>query len=182
MVKDWTLLRIQDFATTSSGGTPSRSNPKYYTGDIRWVTTGELKDCYIFDTNEHITEDAIKNSSAKIFPAGTLLVAMYGATIGKLGIIANDASTNQACCAIMPDMNAETKYLYYWFLHNRQRIVEMGCGAGQPNISQYVIKNLEIELPPIEEQNQIAEALSDIDNLIENTEKLIEKKKAIKQI
>ena len=173
--------RISDFATTSSGGTPSRGRLDYFQGNIRWVTTGELRDSYIKDTNEHISQEAVANSSAKVFPANTLLMAMYGATIGRLGIITNEAATNQACCAIFPDKTVDTKYLFYCLLYDRKNIVEKGCGAGQPNISQDIIKNIEVPYCDITEQQAIATALSDMDELITNLEKLIEKKKALKQ-
>ena len=173
--------RISDFATTSSGGTPSRGRLDYFQGNIRWVTTGELRDSYIKDTNEHISQEAVANSSAKVFPENTLLMAMYGATIGRLGIITNEAATNQACCAIFPDKTVDTKYLFYCLLYDRKNIVEKGCGAGQPNISQDIIKNIEVPYCDITEQQAIVTALSDVDELIANLEKLIEKKKSIKQ-
>ena len=178
---DWEVKRLSDFAATSSGGTPSRSISDYYNGDIKWFTTTELKDCFLNDSIEHISEDAINNSSAKIFPKNTLLMAMYGATIGRLGILNFPAATNQACCAIFPKNN-DVQYLYYFFLHNRDNIVAMGCGAGQPNISQEIVKKILVPLPPtIEEQKRIAQALSDVDAVISTTEKLIAKKKALKQ-
>lgn len=173
--------RIGDIASTASGGTPSRDKPTYYTGEICWVTTGELKDGPLFDTKEHITMDAIANSSAKIFPSGTLLMAMYGATIGKLGIIQMDAATNQACCAFFPKNELSTRFLYYWLLYRRKNIIELGCGAGQPNISQDVIRNIMVPSIKIVEQEKIASILSDVDELISNLERLIDKKINIKQ-
>lgn len=172
---------ISSFATTASGGTPSRERPDYYNGDICWVTTSELRDSYIMDTHEHITPEAIANSSAKLFPANTLLMAMYGATIGRLGILSENAATNQACCAIFPNETVDMKYLFYCLYFDRKSIIEKGCGAGQPNISQNIIKRIEIPFCNIIEQKQIAEALSNVDSLISSLEKLIEKKKAIKQ-
>ncbi len=181
MVSGWKMVTLENIAETSSGGTPSRKEPQYYSGEISWITTSELKDCYIYNSNEHISEEALNSSSAKIFSSGTLLVAMYGATIGKLGMLAIDAATNQACCAIMPSASANARFLYYWFLYNRLRIIELGCGAGQPNISQNVIKHLRVLLPSLSEQKRIAGALSDVDELISTLEKLLSKKKAIKQ-
>lgn len=96
----WVYRKISEIATTSSGGTPSRSIPNYYYGDIKWFTTTELKDNYLYDSVEHITREALNNSSAKMFSANTILMAMYGATIGKLGVLKEPSTTNQACCAI----------------------------------------------------------------------------------
>ena len=177
---DWEVKKLETIALTASGGTPLRSNKSFYTGNVRWFTTSELKDCFLNDSNEHISQEAVFSSSAKIFPKQTLLMAMYGATIGRLGILNYSAATNQACCAIIPEHD-DVLYLYYYLLHNRESIVAMGCGAGQPNISQEIIKNLLISLPPLEEQQRIAKSLSDVDALIFTTEKLLQKKRNIKQ-
>ena len=182
MVRGFNVAILENIATTSSGGTPSRGNIDFYKGDIPWITTGELRDGYIFDSKEHITQEALDNSSAKVFPAGTVLMAMYGATIGRLGILQLDAATNQACCAFFPNPNKlNARYLYNWLFYHRNELIEMGTGAGQPNISQNIIKKLEIDLPEIEEQNNIVEVLSDIDKLISTQEALIAKKQAVKQ-
>lgn len=178
---DWSVEPLANIANTASGGTPSRSNEAFYKGSIKWFTTTELKDCNLYDSVEHISKQAVECSSAKIFPKDTLLMAMYGATIGKLGLLKCDAATNQACCAIFPK-KTDVLYLYYFLLHNRENIIAMGCGAGQPNVSQEIVKKINIPLPPtIKEQQRIANALSDVDTLIANLEKLIAKKKNIKQ-
>lgn len=178
--EDWELKLFEDICSTKSGGTPSREVKEFYSGNIPWVTTGELNDGYIYDTTEHISEAALVNSSAKVFPAGTLLMAMYGATIGKLGITKVDTATNQACCAIFLK-NDEQKYVFYKLLFDRPQLVAKGYGAGQPNISQAVIKKLQYAFPSKTEQSRIAEALSDVDDLIAITKKLIEKKRNIKE-
>ena len=178
---DWDCIALSDKCKTSSGGTPSRVINAYWTnGNIKWVTTGELRDCAIEDTIEHITDLGLQNSSAKIFPNGTLLIAMYGATIGKLGLLNTAAATNQACCAIIPNEEVDTLFLYYYLLSKRTHIMALGSGAGQPNISQNIIRALTIPLPPLAEQRKIAKALSDVDGLISSLAKLIEKKQNIK--
>jgi type I restriction enzyme S subunit len=101
LAKGWMLSKLGVLGEWSSGGTPSRKNSEYYGGSIPWVKTGDLNDNYIELAEEFITEIGLKNSSAKIFPSGTLLLAMYGATIGKTGILKFDAATNQACAAIL---------------------------------------------------------------------------------
>jgi type I restriction enzyme S subunit len=177
----WVKRLLSEIAKTSSGGTPSRSIQSYYCGNIPWITTGELNDTYIYDSIEHITAEAIANSSAKICGNGTLLMAMYGATIGKLGILNVAAATNQACCAIKC-ISIDTMFLFYSLLFNRKSIIDMGCGAGQPNISQEIVKNLIIVMPStIEEQQAIASVLSSIDNEIAALEAKRKKYEAVKQ-
>lgn len=177
--KDWEVKCLQDVADTASGGTPSRAVSDFYNGSIKWFTTTELKDGDLGDSAEHINDAAVKSSSARIFPSGTLLMAMYGATIGRLGILTDDAATNQACCAIFCN-NCDAKYLFYALLYDRERIVSLGSGAGQPNISQQIVKCLAMSFPPLPEQRKIAAALSDVDEMIAALEKLIEKKRKIK--
>lgn len=178
--EDWKVVSISKIAETSSGGTPSRSIKRYYNGTIRWITTSELKDSRIYDSIEHITEEAVQNSSAKMFPKGTILMAMYGATIGKLGILEVCSTTNQACCAIICH-DIKNIYLFYYLFFIRKDIILQGCGAGQPNISQNIVKNINIRLPEKIEQNKIASALTSIDNLLLSLDKLIDKKRLIKQ-
>lgn len=177
----WVYRKISEIATTSSGGTPSRSIPNYYYGDIKWFTTTELKDNYLYDSVEHITREALNNSSAKMFSANTILMAMYGATIGKLGVLKEPSTTNQACCAIKCNDIVEI-FLFYILLYNRKSIIEKGCGAGQPNISQAIVNELSFLVPPCEkEQQAIAYILSKMDNEITALEAKRAKYEAIKQ-
>ena len=177
----WVYRKISEIATTSSGGTPSRSIPNYYYGDIKWFTTTELKDNYLYDSVEHITREALNNSSAKMFSANTILMAMYGATIGKLGVLKEPSTTNQACCAIKCNDIVEI-FLFYILLYNRKSIIGKGCGAGQPNISQAIVNELSFLVPPCEkEQQAIANILSKMDNEITALEAKRAKYEAIKQ-
>ena len=144
----WEKKKVKEVCDTTSGGTPSRSKTEFYTGDILWVKTKELNDDFIFDTEEKITEDAIRNSSAKMVPSGSILMAMYGATIGKLGIATKELSCNQACCVfLLPEDSTLRLYLYNWLLNSRTLLISMGKGAAQPNLSQDMIKNLEVVIP-----------------------------------
>lgn len=178
---EWVEKKIHEIGDTSSGGTPSRSIPTYFNGDIPWVTTSELNDNYIRSTAEKITADALNNSSAKLFPKGTVLMAMYGATIGKLGILDIDASTNQACCALFLNKDIDSVFLYFLLLYHRTEIIEQGSGAGQPNISQTIIRNLTFTIPPtLAEQNAIADVLSDMNQEIDTLEAKLEKARKIK--
>ena len=146
----WEKKMIGEVCDTTSGGTPSRSKTEFYTGNIPWVKTKELNDDFIFDTEERITDDAIRMSSAKIIPSGSILMAMYGATIGKLGIATKELSCNQACCVfLLSEDNVLRFYLYSWLLDNRTLLISMGKGAAQPNLSQDMIKKLEIVIPSL---------------------------------
>lgn len=112
--KNWCWTRMENIAQWGSGGTPSRKIPEYYNGDIPWIKTGELNDDYIFETEEHITQEAIFHSSAKLFPENTVAIAMYGATIGKVGILGIAATTNQACACGVSNLLVNYKYLFYY--------------------------------------------------------------------
>ena len=148
-------MTLGEVGTWQSGGTPSRSNKTYYGGNIPWLKTGDLNDGLISDIPESITEEAVANSSAKINPAGSVLIAMYGATIGKLGILTFPATTNQACCACI-EFNAITQlYLFYFLLSQRNVFIAKGGGGAQPNISKEIIVNTFIPLPPLSEQQRI---------------------------
>lgn len=136
---NWIREPLSDICDTTSGGTPSRKAQEYYqNGTIPWVKSGELENNIILDTEEYITEEALANSSAKIFPAGTLLIALYGATIGKLAFLGIPAATNQAVCAIFENKKVSLKYLYYYLLFKRSDLVKQGIGGAQPNISQAI--------------------------------------------
>ena len=153
--KGWFREKLGDFCDTTSGGTPSRKYEAYLKGNIPWVKSGELPDGPVLDIEEHITKEAIQNSSAKIFPEGTLLVALYGATVGKLGILTRQAATNQAVCAIFPRTNLNKKYLFWYLQFIRPDLIAKAIGGAQPNISQGILRNLEVPVAPSDEQETI---------------------------
>ena len=139
-----------------SGGTPSRKNPEYYQGSIPWIKTGELNETYIFDSEEKVSEEAIKHSSAKIFPKETVVMAMYGATIGKTAIFGIDASTNQACACAICHKELDNHFLFNFLKSKKDYFLYNAKGGAQPNISQEIIKNTLIPLPPtLAEQQRI---------------------------
>lgn len=158
----WQIAKISDFAKTTSGGTPSRANPEFYTGKIPWIKSGDLNDGNVSEATEFITEEALKNSSAKLFPAGTLMIALYGATIGKLGLLTIDAATNQAVCGIFVPEGVETKYLFYFLLQHRPELIKQGAGGAQPNISQGIVRDVEVPLPPLPEQRRIVARIEEL--------------------
>lgn len=185
MREDWIECELGEICFTTSGGTPSRNRVEFYQGSIPWVKSGELDKGIIYDTEEHISEEAIKNSSAKIFPEGTLLIALYGATIGKLAFLGVEAATNQAICGIYKSSAIEEKYLFNFLLNRRQKLISQGTGGAQPNISQTILKNLSVPLAPLPIQRAIVskiEALfSDLDNGIANFRKAQEQLKMYRQ-
>ena len=144
----WKRGCVSDFYDTASGGTPSRTKPDFFTGEIPWVKTQELLDGFVTDTEEKITEDALKKSAARLFPERTILVAMYGATIGQVGIIATPATSNQACCAIMPrGTQASYIYAFLFFLESKAKLVGLSMGAAQKNVNQQIIRSFPMVMP-----------------------------------
>ena len=153
--ENWVWTTLGNIGIWQSGGTPSRSNKSYYGGNIPWLKTGDLNDGLITNIPEGITEEAVTNSSAKINPTGSVLMAMYGATIGKLGILTFPATTNQACCACIEYYAITQYYLFYFLLSHRDIFIAKGGGGAQPNISKEIIVNTAIPLPPLPEQERI---------------------------
>ena len=151
----WEWTTLGHIGIWQSGGTPSRSNKSYYGGNIPWLKTGDLNDGLITDIPESITEEAVMNSSAKLNPAGSVLIAMYGATIGKLGILTFPATTNQACCACIQYVAVIQDYLFYFLLSQRNEFIAKGGGGAQPNISKEIIVSTKIPIPPLAEQERI---------------------------
>jgi type I restriction enzyme, S subunit len=174
----WRYMKIGDLCKTSSGGTPLKSKKEFYEGgDIPWLMSGEVSEREIFDCKNYITEMGLTYSSAKIFPKNSILVAMYGATAGQVGILRFEAASNQAICAIYPNNLIVTEYLYYALLFKKTELIATASGNAQPNISQIKIKNTIIPLPPLPEQKRIVSildtAFTAIDKAIANTEKNI---------
>lgn len=162
----WPLIAISDFCQTGSGTTPSRKKSEYFNGDIPWVKSGELRETNIIKTEEHVSQIALKETSLKIAPKGAILVAMYGATVGRVGRLSIDACTNQAICHVVPDGNkACPNYVYYAIRSKTKDLIRLGVGGAQPNISQQKIKSFKIPLPPLDEQKRIAAILDLADAL-----------------
>ena len=157
----WENTTLECIAAWSSGGTPSRTMPAYYQGSIPWIKTGELGPRIISFTEESISDQAIAASSAKVFPKGSVALAMYGATIGKASILGVDAATNQACAVGVPTATT-SEYLYYYLLSQASHFVDAGKGGAQPNISQGIVKSWAIHLPPLAEQTRIVEKLEEL--------------------
>lgn len=165
------LGRIYDI---SSGGTPSKKCKDYYDGGkIKWVKTGDLKEKYLYDTDEYITQKGLQNSSAKLYPSDTVLVAMYGATIGATSILKSEACTNQACAAFIKNNKVIPEYLYYFFKSKKEKFIKDGVGGAQPNISAGYLRKVKIDLISIGEQRKIVKKLGKIEELIGNEQEQI---------
>jgi type I restriction enzyme S subunit len=177
----WEVKKINwTFENIGSGTTPKADNQLYYyDGNINWLLTGDLNDGEIYDTSKKITQKAIDDySTLRVYPAESIVMAMYGATIGKLGMLKIETTVNQACCVLSKPIYFDNKFAFYVLLAARPEIINMSYGGGQPNISQELIKSFRVPVPPISEQqsivNHIESECSKIDFKKARTEELIE--------
>ena len=137
--------KMGDVVETISGGTPSRKNQNYFSSQgIKWIKSKELNGSFIFDSEEHISNDGLCNSSAKLLPPNSTLIAMYGATVGAYGLTIDDATCNQAICALLPNSQYPYTYLYMWAKNNKDELIQKAIGSAQQNISQIIIKNMPV--------------------------------------
>ncbi|MGE9994387.1 restriction endonuclease subunit S [Peptoniphilaceae bacterium SGI.137] len=166
----WAWARLGNIGEWKAGATPNRKCLEYYNGDIPWVKTGDLNDDYIKEIPETITKKALKETSVSIIPKDTVLIAMYGATIGKLGITTCDVTTNQACCACCNLKGVNKKFLFYFLMQHKSNFISMGFGGAQPNISKEKIVQVIIPIPPIEEQNKITAKLTELFTFVKKIE------------
>jgi len=174
-LKDVEWVKLGDVCKTTSGGTPLKSKREYYeNGTIPWLKSGEVDQGLIYESEEMITEKGLKNSSAKIFPVNTVLVAMYGATAGKVGLLKFESTTNQAVCGILPNDKFIPEFLYMYLRTRTGEMVRLSGGGAQPNISQTIIKALEIPLPSIEIQKQLVAEAEKEEEIITANRRLIE--------
>ena len=186
---DWKLWKLTHaYDVIGSGTTPPSGSDKWYGGDVPWVTTGELRETEIVSTSKNVTQDTLRKfPTLRKYPKGSIAIAMYGATIGRLGVFGVEATTNQACCVLTKSDVIDNKYLYYWLQAFKRDIVNLASGGGQPNINQEVVASLKISSPDISLQRKIANFLdyetAKIDTLIEKQQQLIkllkEKRQAV---
>ncbi len=168
--KGWVWTTLGEIGNWQSGATPSRVQKEYYGGTIPWLKTGDLDDGLITEIPEKITEKALEETSVRLNPSGSVLIAMYGATIGKVGILTYPATTNQACCACI-DYKINQMFLFYYLLANRETFVSIGGGGAQPNISKEKIVSFPLPLPPLAEQQRIVAEIERWFALIDTIEK-----------
>jgi type I restriction enzyme S subunit len=182
---EWKMVTLGEIGKWQAGGTPSRGHKEYYGGEIPWLKTGDLNDGFITEIPEHITQLGLEKSSAKLNPKDSVLIAMYGATIGKVGILTFPAATNQACCACTEYKDVDKMYLFYFLLSHREIFISQGGGGAQPNISQIKIKNVEIPFISLPEQQSIVsylDSLSEkVNTLQQNYSRICDECDALKQ-
>ena len=160
----WKIAKLGNVCKTTSGGTPSKGHPEYYEGgDIPWLRSGEVNKMNIYETELFITEDGLNNSSAKWFPKGTVVIAMYGATVGQVGILCNPMTTNQAICGIFPNETFTPIYLYHFLLSKKPEYLEIATGGAQANISQNIVRDTVVSCPPLTLQQDFASKIESIE-------------------
>lgn len=178
--------KILDYFCLSSGSTPSSTNKSFYSGNIRWVSSGELKPKYLCETNQHISAEAVLSCNLREYPANTLLIAMYGLEAagvrGTASILNVPATISQACMAIQQTGEIDIEYLYYWYIYNGQWIgIRIAQGTKQQNLSTETLGNLKINAPASSKQKKVCKLLSQIDNLIEKESQKIDLLYAVKK-
>lgn len=166
--ESWEVAKIGDVTHAFAGGTPKRSKAEYYNGTIPWVKSGEVNSRNILQTEELISEIALKESSAKLIPSNSILVALYGATAGNVGRLRIEASSNQAVLAVNSiDNRLENEFIYHYLKQATASLLSLTQGSGQPNLSKGIIESVFITLPPLDEQQKIADILSTVDEKLE---------------
>ena len=171
----WEMVELGEVLKTASGGTPKTSKSEYYkNGTIPWMKSGEVGQGFIYDIEEKITDEGLKNSSAKVFPVDTVCIALYGATAGKVGILKVESSTNQAVCGIFPSEDYVPEFLYYFLKSKTDDFVKQSVGGAQPNISHAIVKKTMIPKLAKDKQAALVKNLQDEHQIIEGNKKLIE--------
>ena len=175
----WEVKKATRLFSIGSGTTPPTEDPKYYDGGIPWITTSELREAAVTSTEKTITQEALRAfPTLNVYPKGSIAVAMYGATIGRLGILGVPAAVNQACCVFSSPNGMYPWFWFYWLQSRRRYLISLGYGGGQPNLSQELLKSLRVPAPSFPEQRAIAAFLDretgKIDALVANKERLIE--------
>lgn len=173
------MVQLDSICQTASGGTPNSSTREYYeNGTINWLKSGEVRQGLIYSAEQKITELGLKNSSAKIFPVDTVLVAMYGATAGQVGLLKVGSATNQAICGILPSDKILPKFLFYLLKGKKEFLITQSTGGAQPNISQKIIRNLQIPLPSLSIQENIVAELDGYQKIIDGAQQVVENYKS----
>jgi type I restriction enzyme S subunit len=172
--EEWKIGKIGDIYKTTSGGTPGRSKPEYYGDDIPWIKSKELNGGFIFETEEKITKEGLKKSSAKLLPTHSVLVAMYGATVGEISITSIEATCNQAICAILPNIGYPYTFIFQFLKESKEELINRATGSAQQNISQELIQSFEIVIPPVDVVQRYHHTCIELFNKIEANVKEIQ--------
>jgi type I restriction enzyme S subunit len=162
--RGWEVKKLGEVCETTSGGTPSKTHNEYYEdGNIPWLRSGEVNKMFINETELYITEQGLRNSSAKWIPIDSVVIAMYGATVGQVGILKKEMTTNQAICSVFPNKTFLPIYLYAFLQNMKEEFIKMASGGAQPNISQAIIKNTKVLCPPLTLQQSFAQKIESIE-------------------
>ena len=180
--RGWKVTTLGEIAGVSAGGTPSRAVRAYWGGDIPWVTTSQVDFNTIYEAEQHISELGLQHSAAKVLPPGCVLMALYGQgkTRGKVAILGVPAATNQACAAIVAKPDVSSEYLFHFLASRYDEIRSKSNIGNQDNLNGAIVRSIEVVLPPLAEQQSIASALNDADELVDAFDVLIEKKRAMR--
>lgn len=177
----WSRKHLHEIASTFSGGTPSRRRPEYFNGTIPWIKSGEVNQRFIHHVEEFITQSALDDSSAKVVPPNSILVAMYGATAGKVGMSQFAAAINQAILAVRPNHHVANDYLFYFLEQALEKLAATHVQGGQPNLNAQIIRGVEVLLPPLAEQQRIVAILQTWEAAIKQLDHLIASKRERKR-
>jgi len=159
LVGGWRAARLGRELTFGSGTTPPAGDDRFYGPGVPWIVTANLRDVDVVEVTGSVTDRALAECSLRVHPAGSLVIAMYGATVGRLGFTTAPAAVNQACCAILPDGGIDLRFLFFYLLAHRSVLLERTVGAGQPNISQQILRSIRIAVPSRSDQVRIANEL-----------------------
>lgn len=166
--EDWSIVKLGNIANTFAGGTPNRNNKEYFDGVIPWVKSGEVNNRNIFRTEELVTEKAIKETATRLINPNSVLVALYGATAGNVGILRIEACSNQAVLAVCTKTDyVSNNYIYHWLKQSTKKLISLTQGSGQPNLNKNIVDSLIVAFPPLPEQSKIASILSMVDDKID---------------
>jgi type I restriction enzyme S subunit len=180
--ESWRVLKLSEITSQiQAGGTPDTDKPEYYGGDIPWVKTGELSQYRVTETEQKITKKGFKESTARLFSPGTILIAMYGATTGEVSLLDIEATTNQACCGVITTNKMEPEFLFHQLNHLSNYLESLSAGSGQQNISKGIIEKFDVLVPTVEEQNSIVSVLNSVDESIAENKSTKEQYQRFKQ-
>ena len=179
--KGWEKKKLEDLTDISSGSTPSRENETFYIGNNPWIKTTELRGAIINDSQEKISDEALRNTSCRLYPKGTILIAMYGqgVTRGKVGILGIEAATNQACAALPPTININSDYLFNHLKFSYEELRELGRGGNQPNLNSGLVKSFKVLNPPLTFQTQFADRIQLIEAQKQQAQSALQKSETL---
>lgn len=183
LLAGWTMRNIGDFAKVVTGGTPNTAEPRYWNGNIQWMSSGEINDARIRNTKKHITPLGLNNSSTRLLPPGSVMVALagQGRTRGMAAILETQTTCNQSLAAVLPNDTYDSNFLYYNLSSRYEEIRSLSGGEGRSGLNLNLIKGIQIFLPPLDSQSRIARIIKTVDDAIDITQKVIDKTEKLKK-